>query len=196
MNKYTVYWINLPHYTDPYKEGYIGITSNLEKRKKAHKNSNNKHVKHGLNLGASFEIVADNLLKNEALLIEETYRPYECIGWNLNKGGDDPPSQKGNSNKNRKTLLTADKRTEKQKQAAIIHSRKMKNNTCRTKIPCTLFGKDYNSGKEAMQELQLSINAFYALKELSNKFSSIEEFKQYRKNNQLKARFQFTNGGI
>jgi hypothetical protein len=64
--------------------------------------------------------------KKKLKKIEEQYRPKEYIGWNINKGGDLPPSRQGKISP--KTLLRGEERTEKQKQASKKHSEKMKGN--------------------------------------------------------------------
>jgi hypothetical protein len=68
----------------------------------------------------------ENLTEKQARLIEENYRPTENIGWNINKGGDLPPSRKGKISP--KSLLKGNNRTEKQKQGSIKRSEKIKGN--------------------------------------------------------------------
>lgn len=96
--KYYVYWIKSKDHSDPYQEGYIGITNNLKRRFKYHsslKYSDNRNLLEGINGGASLEILHECKCKLSALLIEEKYRPEDCIGWNINKGGSIPPSNLG-----------------------------------------------------------------------------------------------------
>ena len=73
----------------------------------------------------------ENLTKEQARLMEESYRPIENIGWNINKGGDLPPSRKGKTSV--KSKLKGDERTEKQKLAAQKHSERMKGNNSSSK---------------------------------------------------------------
>jgi predicted GIY-YIG superfamily endonuclease len=126
---YTVYWIKSSEHQDPFKEGYIGITSKqVEERFKEHKHNNkNKHLKN-LCRKEDVEIIklVENLDENEAKKIETEYRPDENIGWNINKGGDIPPSRKGKISP--KSLLVGDNRTEKQKQGSKKRSEKIKGN--------------------------------------------------------------------
>jgi predicted GIY-YIG superfamily endonuclease len=126
---YTVYWIKSSEHQDPFKEGYIGITSKqVEERFKEHKHNNkNKHLKNRCRK-EDVEIIklVENLDENEAKKIETEYRPDENIGWNINKGGDIPPSRKGKISP--KSLLVGDNRTEKQKQGSKKRSEKIKGN--------------------------------------------------------------------
>jgi predicted GIY-YIG superfamily endonuclease len=126
---YKIYWIKYSHYSDPKTEGYIGLTSqNIEDRLKEHKyNNKNKLLKNRCKK-ENVEIVClhENLSKEEAKLLEEKYRPSENIGWNINKGGDMPPSRIGKQSP--KSLLRGDFRTEKQKEASKRRSEKIKGN--------------------------------------------------------------------
>jgi hypothetical protein len=126
---YKLYWIKYPEHNDPFIDGYIGITSqDIEKRFNNHKyNTKNKHLKNRCNQ-KDVEIVClfDDLERQEACLLEEEYRPKENIGWNINKGGDLPPSQKGKAHKS--WSLKGDDRTEKQKEGSKKRSEKIKGN--------------------------------------------------------------------
>ena len=126
---YKIYWIKLPEHYNPFKEGYIGITSqSLEKRFKEHKhNTKNKHLKNRCRQD-NVEIVClfENLDSHDAKRMEFFMRPEENIGWNINKGGDIPPSRKGKTSV--KSKLKGDERTEKQKIAAQKHSERMQGN--------------------------------------------------------------------
>lgn len=95
---YYVYWIKSKSHSDPYQDGYVGITNNLKRRFKYHsssKYSDNVNLLEGINSGAIMEILHECSCKLSALLIEEKYRPDYCIGWNINKGGSTPPSNIG-----------------------------------------------------------------------------------------------------
>ena len=110
-------------------EGYIGITSqSLNKRFRDHRyNSKNKHLSNRCKQNDTIIVcLHENLSKLEAEILEEKYRPFENIGWNINKGGNLPPSRKGKISSS--TLLTGQNRTEKQKQASQKHSIFMKGN--------------------------------------------------------------------
>lgn len=91
MNIY-LYWIHYPHHTDPFSEGYIGITSDPRRRIKSHQtNPYNRMVKGAINKGAEMTILHEFESDKAALVIEESYRPSDLIGWNLTKGGGMPP---------------------------------------------------------------------------------------------------------
>lgn len=126
---YKIYWIKKSYHTDPKTEGYIGLTSQgIENRFKEHKyNTKNKLLRNRCKK-EDVEIIClhDGLKEKEAKLLEEHYRPTENIGWNINKGGDLPPSRKGKISP--KSMLKGENRTEKQKLASQKHSEKMKGN--------------------------------------------------------------------
>ena len=154
---YKLYWIKYPEHQNPNLEGYIGITSqSIKKRFDDHKHNNkNKHLKNRCRQ-ENVEIVClkDNLEKEEARILEEKYRPSENIGWNINKGGDLPPSRKGKISP--KSLLKGDDRTEKQKQGSKRRSKKIKGNNFsgqrKNKVdyikPCENCGTLFNPGYE------------------------------------------------
>jgi len=126
---YKIYWIKYLEHTDPYKEGYIGLTSQtIEERLSEHKhNKKNKLLSNRCRKELVQTIcLHDNLSESEAKLLEQKYRPSENIGWNINKGGDLPPSRRGKVGE--KTLLIGEQRTEKQKQASAKHSERMRGN--------------------------------------------------------------------
>lgn len=95
--KYYIYWYYLKdNHTDPYNEGYIGVTNNLERREKEHRTmvntkSNNLHVhsairKHGWkNIGKKILHELDTYA--EASELEYLYRSDKNIGWNSAIGG-------------------------------------------------------------------------------------------------------------
>jgi predicted GIY-YIG superfamily endonuclease len=99
-----VYWIKTPDMNDVYNDGYIGVTSNLTERKKAHIKSikikgGNKKLKYFLKKYiSSVEFVVLHKFENinECLNYENMYRPTECIGLNICAGGGYPPNNKYN----------------------------------------------------------------------------------------------------
>ena len=123
---FKLYWIKYPNYTNPNTEGYIGITSQtIEKRFTDHKyNKKNKLLANRCKK-ENVDVVClhENLTQEQARLMEEQYRPSENIGWNINKGGDLPPSRKGKVSP--KCTLKGDERTEKQKESSRKHSDRM-----------------------------------------------------------------------
>jgi predicted GIY-YIG superfamily endonuclease len=124
---YKIYWIKYPTHTNPNIEGYIGLTSQtIEKRFSDHKSNRKNKLLSNRCKKENVEVVClhENLTKEQARLIEETYRPSENIGWNINKGGDLPPSRKNKVSL--KSTLKGNERTEKQKLASKKHSERMK----------------------------------------------------------------------
>lgn len=158
---YKIYWIKYPEHTDPFTDGYIGLTAQpLENRFNDHKHNNkNKHLKNRCRKeNVEIKCLLENLTQEEARRIEEIYRPSENIGWNINKGGDLPPSRKGKVSP--KSTLTGEHRTEKQKQAAAKHAEYMKGRNhsgMRTKRvdhtkPCKCCGLLFNPVYEKRQK--------------------------------------------
>jgi len=92
MNNYYVYWIHKEHHTDPYSQGYVGISNDPVRRFKEHSNNKQKsYVANAIKSGATMSVLHENIDKVSAKSIEETYRPKENIGWNVAKGGGMPP---------------------------------------------------------------------------------------------------------
>lgn len=92
MNNYIVYWYKTKEQTNPYTEGYIGITNNIERRDKEHRrNSRFSHFTNAMKLydDIHYEILADNISIKEASDMEYHYRPDANIGWNSAPGGVD-----------------------------------------------------------------------------------------------------------
>jgi predicted GIY-YIG superfamily endonuclease len=121
-----VYWIHYKDHVDPYNEGYIGVTNNLERRLKEHSEIRSKchHVKNRINNGAIISVLHHISSVEEALALEIEYRPKENIGWNICRGGGYPPKQTGEFlDTNR---LRGDDRTQAQKRAAMDHAILMK----------------------------------------------------------------------
>lgn len=117
--------------TDPYAEGYIGVTSGtLEKRLYNHMKAAKKSsiVAKALNKYDDIEIFElYEGTKEECLTLERKYRPEGLIGWNLVEGGGLPPKNiKGSeSSKKISQTLKGRKRTEesRRKQAESIRGK-------------------------------------------------------------------------
>ncbi len=99
---YSVYWIHLPEvHTNPLNDGYIGISKDYKKRFKDHyaeiKHHPHYKLSRALNKYKDIDIMVlhSGFTQDEALIIENIYRPLEKIGWNIAKGGGMPPSPKG-----------------------------------------------------------------------------------------------------
>lgn len=154
---YKLYWIKYPNYTNPNTEGYIGITSQtIHKRFTDHKSNTKNKLLSNRCKKEIVEIVClhEGLSKEQAKFLEEFYRPYENIGWNMNKGGDLPPSREGKVSQ--KSILKGEERTEKQKLASQKHSERMKGTANSSKRknrvdhskPCENCGIIFNPGYE------------------------------------------------
>lgn len=95
-----VYWIHFDNHSDIFKEGYVGVTSDIKRRFKAHShksNKDNKTLLESIENGAKLTVINQFENRKEALDLERYYRPKANIGWNIIPGGIDPPKQYGRS---------------------------------------------------------------------------------------------------
>ncbi|USD23307.1 GIY-YIG nuclease family protein [Microbulbifer variabilis] len=98
--EYSVYWIRLHNHKDIYKQGYIGVTNNIERRWNQHKSqileTDKKVNKRPLyrafrKLGLEcfdFSVVEGGLDKWTAHNLEFCLRPHKNIGYNFAQGGN------------------------------------------------------------------------------------------------------------
>jgi predicted GIY-YIG superfamily endonuclease len=89
-----VYWIKRKEYTDPYTQGYIGVSNNPQKRLLEHyKRTDNLYLKHALEKYDDIELVIlhSEDSRDTVVNFEFQYRPDGRIGWNIIPGGDEPP---------------------------------------------------------------------------------------------------------
>lgn len=100
---YYVYWISALNHTDPFTEGYIGLSNQPKKRLKAHTTDTasvgNKEVREfvnefGLN-AIKHTILHEYADLQSAQNKELEYRPNAKIGWNITKGGGITPDCTG-----------------------------------------------------------------------------------------------------
>jgi len=98
-----VYWIHLPEHTNMFEQGYIGVSINPKHRLWEHHNDVKKNTHCNPHLSRSIQKYSDQIIQTIILKgtndycyqVEELLRPTKHIGWNINKGGDCPPSGKG-----------------------------------------------------------------------------------------------------
>ena len=109
----SVYWIHHPEHKNMFSDGYIGVSSNFEKRWDYHKkHGQNNHLRNAIN-----KYGWDNLVKKQIIIakmdycleIEQKLRPNDKIGWNIVAGGGKPPNTLG------KKFIRSEKYKEKQR---------------------------------------------------------------------------------
>lgn len=158
-----VYWIHFPDQHDPYCDGYVGISTQLEQRLEAHRRKFKHYIKN-----ASIDILQTCNSLTEAAEIEKRYRPHPFIGWNIIAGGDIPPSQEGRSYTRQK--LKGTDRTAGQQRASKIHKERMKGRLAHNKDkgkPVSIpnhFGNmvEYSNIKEAAKAHGVTISTIYS----------------------------------
>jgi hypothetical protein len=77
---HSVYWLHLPDHSDPFTQGYIGIT-HRKNRQKEHRDDRR------IPPGFIFTVLAENLTRFEAAKMEWEHRKQTHIGWNTKVGG-------------------------------------------------------------------------------------------------------------
>ena len=179
---YKIYWIKYPEHTDPFSDGYIGLTSqDLDKRFNEHKHNNkNKHLKNRCRKEkVEIKCLLENLSQEEAKKIEEIYRPNENIGWNINKGGTKPPSKLGwkpseETLRKRSTSLKGIPRTDAWKKRLSDAKKGEGNGMYGKKIPCTderklsiIVAKYKNREENLKLALDLLENSNHRIREIS-----------------------------
>lgn len=104
-----IYWIHLEEHNDISKEGYIGVSNQVEKRLKDHAYLLETNMHENVHLSRAFlkyeDLRYDVLLKAPEQYcydIEFVLRPSYNIGWNIAPGGNKPPPAKTGRGKGRK----------------------------------------------------------------------------------------------
>ena len=94
MDNHTVYWYHLKTHTDPFTEGYVGVTNDIQRRHKEHMRNSNGLVNHFYNAIMYYgkdeiilTILFTNISERNAYDLESIYRPDCNIGWNFAAGG-------------------------------------------------------------------------------------------------------------
>lgn len=102
---HVLYWIHTKIETDPYTQGYIGVSNNFNERLKSHKTGyGNKNVYDLLNDYSDVVVIEFLHFGEESEIydMELKYRPYKNIGLNIAEGGYKPPSALGNKERAKK----------------------------------------------------------------------------------------------
>lgn len=93
-----VYWIHLHTHNNILTEGYVGVSNNPARRLLEHFNSNkNKQLCRAIKK-YNDQIMQTIIFKGSSVdcfKMEADLRPHKHIGWNINKGGNQPPSRLG-----------------------------------------------------------------------------------------------------
>lgn len=102
MCEFQVYWYHLAEHTDPYSQGYIGVTMQNGIRQRCHiagRSGGSKILSRAFKKYGAEAILQDFLhtveIKEEAYALERLYRPTPRIGWNIATGGGLPPDGTG-----------------------------------------------------------------------------------------------------
>ena len=101
MQQHIVYWYHLANHTDPYTEGYVGVTCREDERHRAHLSGyqgGSKILHYAFNKYGVDQVqktVLHRVSKQEAYELEQQYRPEMNVGWNIAMGGGLPPDTTG-----------------------------------------------------------------------------------------------------
>ena len=100
---HSVYWIHLPEHKNIFTQGYIGVSNDPIRRMLEHRNTfklkNDKNPLFSRMLNKYSGIIIQTIIftgtEEACYIFEENLRPKKNIGWNVNKGGNKPPSKLG-----------------------------------------------------------------------------------------------------
>lgn len=101
--QFCVYWIRAPRHSDPLSEGYIGVSKSPKRRWYYHNwRKRTKRHDNPILSNAIEKYTWDGLIKQVLVIGSEKYcyeleakiRPSVEMGWNVNAGGDKPPTSK------------------------------------------------------------------------------------------------------
>jgi hypothetical protein len=150
LKKAVVYWIRYEDHSDPFTEGYIGVTVNPKGRFYSHeRNTKRPQIFNRIKNGAKIEVIHEDVSEEFAYALEKLYRPISNVGWNIKPGGQH-----------------------------IERERKMGKTTKRT--PITLFGITYVSVQAALKSLGISTSVYYFMKNNDcSMFSNVDEVKAH-----------------
>lgn len=83
-----LYWIRYSNHTDPFTQGYIGISNNPDFRfQYGHSKHGRADIIEHIKNGATMSVISEWPDIDSALLDEKRYRPHRNIGWNISQGG-------------------------------------------------------------------------------------------------------------
>lgn len=99
----SLYWIRHADHTDIFSQGYVGVSSNVERRIRHHRTKpQNLHLGSAINKYGWDGLVKEVVIiaaDGYCLAMESKLRPKENIGWNIVVGGGKPPVTKWNLGK-------------------------------------------------------------------------------------------------
>jgi hypothetical protein len=102
MTRAFVYWLHRPEHTDPFTEGYIGVSTNLTNRLEYHYctakkgTHTNSHISRAFKkYGEAIHSVILEAPEDYCYEIEAKLRPSKRIGWNIAEGGHRGPDATG-----------------------------------------------------------------------------------------------------
>ena len=124
-------------------------------------------------------ILVKKLLKlalyfEKKLITPELLESNHC--YNLCEGGGNPPKQEKTPEKNH---LKGKYRTAKQKEAALKHSKRMKNRVANNRKSVTVFNREFSSVREAINYYELSISQYYYLINSNMSFENVDQLKEH-----------------
>ena len=97
-----VYWYHLVEHSDPYTQGYVGVTSQPAIRERCHfggRRGGSSILYKAVQKYGEDRVIKDILHTVEdaeaAYALEKSYRPTDRIGWNIASGGGLPPDCTG-----------------------------------------------------------------------------------------------------
>lgn len=157
------------HSTEDLNDGYLG--SGLLIRTAISKYGKNNFTR---------EIISFHDTREEALYFEKKLITPELlkddICYNLCEGGGNPPKQEKTPEKNH---LKGEYRTAKQKEAALNHSKRMKNRAANNRKAVNIFDKEFSSVKEAINYYGLSVSQYYYLINSDMSFENADQLKEH-----------------
>lgn len=85
---YVLYWIKTSSMTEPFKEGYIGITKNSLATRLSQHRCSTRPIGYQVRANEVTIVELHRGMKEDILELEYKYRPNMDIGWNIMAGGN------------------------------------------------------------------------------------------------------------